>query len=279
MPTFAAPDGTRLAYRTTGDGDPLICVPGGPMQDSAYLGDLGGLSRRRRLVVLDLRGTGRSEAPADPSSYRCERQVDDVEALRVHLGLDRIDLLAHSGGGNLAIMYAARHPDAVGRLVLVGPSTLAVGIEVPGEARRATARLRAGEPWFAEAYAALERTTAGQGGEADFAAVAPFFHGRWDAAARAREADRERQTNAEAARIFATGSVFAPADTRAALATLRAPVLVVTGEFDVNSPPPAAAEVAALFPDATLVVQPGAGHFPWADDGERFTATVSSFGA
>jgi pimeloyl-ACP methyl ester carboxylesterase len=279
MPTFAAPDGTLLAYRTTGDGAPLVCLPGGPMQDSAYLGDLGGLSRHRRLVVLDVRGTGRSETPADPSSYRCERQVDDVEALRAHLGLDRIDLLAHSGGGNLALMYAARHPDAVGRLVLVGPSTLGVGIQVAGEVRLATARLRAGEPWFPAAYAALERTATGRGGEADFAAVAPFFHGRWDAAAEARDADRERQTNAEAARIFATESAFAPADTRAALAGLRAPVLVLAGEFDVNTPPPVAAEVAALFPDATLVVQPGAGHFPWADDAERFTATVSAFGA
>ena len=279
MPTFAAPDGTLLAYRTTGEGAPLVCLPGGPMQDSAYLGDLGGLSRHRRLVVLDLRGTGRSETPADPSSYRCERQVDDVEALRAHLGLDRIDLLAHSGGGNLALMYAARHPAAVGRLVLVGPSTLGVGIQVAGEVRLATARLRAGEPRFPAAYAALERTATGRGGEADFAAVAPFFHGRWDAAAQGRDADRERQINAEAARIFATESAFAPADTRAALAGLRAPVLVLAGEFDVNTPPPVAAEVAALFPDATLVVQPGAGHCPWADDAERFTATVSAFGA
>jgi pimeloyl-ACP methyl ester carboxylesterase len=41
--TFYAPDGTRLAYHQTGEGSPLICVPGGPMQASAYLGDLGGL--------------------------------------------------------------------------------------------------------------------------------------------------------------------------------------------------------------------------------------------
>ena len=42
MPTFGARDGTRLAYRLNGHGEPLICLPGGPMQASAYLGNLGG---------------------------------------------------------------------------------------------------------------------------------------------------------------------------------------------------------------------------------------------
>lgn len=72
------------------------------MQDSIYLGDLGGLSMHCQLVVLDLRGTGQSTIPEDPSSYRCDRIVDDVEALREHLGLPRMDLLAHSAGVNLA---------------------------------------------------------------------------------------------------------------------------------------------------------------------------------
>ncbi len=96
MPAFAADDGTELAYHVMGEGEPLLCLPGGPMRASAYLGDLGGLSRHRQLVLLDLRGTGDSAVPADPSTYRCDRQVPDIEALRRHLGLDHIDVLAHS---------------------------------------------------------------------------------------------------------------------------------------------------------------------------------------
>jgi pimeloyl-ACP methyl ester carboxylesterase len=49
-------------------------------------------------------------------------------------------------------------------------------------------------------------------------------------------------------------------------------VLLIAGEYDLNSPPAAVAEYAALFPDAALVVQPGAGHHPWLDDPERFVA-------
>src|SRR6266511_2096393 len=82
MPTFAAYDGTELAYHVFGEGAPVVCLPGGPMQDSVYLGDLGGLSAHRQLIMLDLRGTGQSAIPDDTASYRCDRLIDDVEALR-----------------------------------------------------------------------------------------------------------------------------------------------------------------------------------------------------
>jgi pimeloyl-ACP methyl ester carboxylesterase len=78
MPAFSAHDGTKLAYHVFGDGPPVVCLPGGPMQDSGYLGDLGGLSARRQLIMLDPRGTGQSAIPEDAASYRCDRLADDV---------------------------------------------------------------------------------------------------------------------------------------------------------------------------------------------------------
>ncbi|MCX4782344.1 alpha/beta fold hydrolase [Streptomyces sp. NBC_01264] len=273
MPTFCAPDGTRLAYRTTGEGDPLVCIPGGPT-DARYLGDLGGLSRHRRLILLDLRGTGRSAVPEDTASYRCDRLVDDVEALREHLGLARIDLLAHSAGANIALGYAARYPDALGKLALIGPGTRAVGIEITGGTRLELARLRKDEPWFPAAFAALEAVSAGTG--SDWDALAPFFCGRWDGAAREHHA-AGLPVNREAVAHFGADGAFTPPATRAALASFAAPVLLLTGEFDLNSPPRSTAELAGLFPDATLSVQPGAGHYPWVDDAGRFARAVSAF--
>ncbi|WP_030384999.1 alpha/beta fold hydrolase [Streptomyces sp. NRRL S-241] len=275
MPTFTAPDGTRLAYRIHGDGEPLLCVPGGPA-DSAYLGDLGGLSAHRRLIVLDLRGTGRSAIPEDTSSYRCDRLVGDIEALRSHLGLARADLLAHSAGANPAAQYLARHPDRVRRLALITPGSRAVGIAVTGEARRAVARLRKDEPWFRTAFAALEAITEGTGTGSDWEAVSPFFHGRWDAAAR-RHQEASRPDNEEAVTLFAAEGAFDPPATRAALAGCGTAVLLLAGEFDVNSPPRSVAESAELFPGAAYVVQRGAGHYPWLDDAERFVETVAAF--
>ncbi|MFF4833621.1 alpha/beta fold hydrolase [Streptomyces sp. NPDC001315] len=277
MPTFAAPDGTRLAYQETGEGPPLVCLPGGPMQSSAYLGDLGGLGAHRRLIALDLRGTGDSEIPADSATYRCDRQVDDVEALREHLGLDRIDLLAHSAGANLAVLYAARHPERVSRLVLVTPSVYAVGIEVTAEDRLSTARLRRQEPWFGPAYVALEEITAGRATADSWQAVAPFYHRRWDEAARAFDAAGAQQRNPEAASRYAAEGAFAPDATRFALARFPSPVLVLVGEADLAGPPCALREYTKLFPNTEFVLQPGAGHFPWRDDAEQFTSTTAAF--
>ncbi|MFE9039878.1 alpha/beta fold hydrolase [Streptomyces sp. NPDC012421] len=277
MPSFHAPDRTLLAYHATGSGDPLVCLPGGPLQDSAYLGALGGLTAHRTLIRLDLRGTGGSAEPEDPGSYRCDRLVEDVEALRAHLGLDTLDLLGHSAGANLAALYLTRHPERVARLVLVTPGAAAAGIGTAPEERLAAARLRAGEPWFAEAYAALEEVTAGRGTAESFGKVAPFFHGTWDAAARERHAASERERNGAGAAVYGAEGAYDPEATRAAFAGFGRPVLVVAGEGDANTPPPTAEAYAKLFPAAALAVLPGAGHFPWHDDPEGFTATVADF--
>ena len=267
-------DGTRLAYHRTGEGLPLVCLPGGPMQAAAYLGDLGGLTAHRSLVLLDLRGTGESAVPADPATYRCDQQVDDVEALRTHLGLGRLDLLAHSAGAALALLYAARHPERVGSLVLVAPSPRVVGLEVSDADRREVAGRRHGEPWFPEAFAAFERIWSGEATEADWAAITPFTYGRWDDAARAFAAAGDARRNDDAAARYYADGAFDPAAVRAALAHLHVPVRLVAGGVDVALPPDRAAEYAGLIPSAELVVQPGAGHYPWLDDRQAFVRAV-----
>ncbi len=88
--SFASYEGTMLAYRKIGQGQPLVCLPGGPGRNADYLGDLGGLGPRaeRALVIREPRGTGDSAVPDDPATYRCDRMAEDVETLRIHLGLE-----------------------------------------------------------------------------------------------------------------------------------------------------------------------------------------------
>jgi pimeloyl-ACP methyl ester carboxylesterase len=277
MAAFHGADGTPLAYHQAGEGDSLICLPGGPMQASAYLGDLGGLSAHRSLVLLDLRGTGESAVPADPASYRCDRLVDDVEALRAHLGQDRVDVLGHSAGGALAVLYAARFPDRVGGLALVNPSPRAVGLEITDSDRRQVAEVRRGEAGFPDAFAAFERIWSGHATAADWAAITPFTHGRWDAAREAHLAREAGQKNADAAAVYYSAGALAPEATRSALAHHPARVLLVAGEYDVALPPKCAAEYAGLFGRAELAVQPGGGHYPWLDDPEWFVQTLTRF--
>ncbi|MEV7322003.1 alpha/beta hydrolase [Streptomyces sp. NPDC093970] len=276
MEFFTSYDGTRLACRVSGDGPPVVCLPGGP-QESACLGELGGLSAHRRLIMPDLRGTGRSAMPADLASCRCDRLVDDLEALRGHLGLDRMNLLAHCAGANLAVQYVSRLPHRVGRLALITPSVRAVGIAISGELRRDTVRSRRDEPWFPEAFAALEAIGAGLATPASWQAVAPFSYGRWDEAARAHRAAEEERLDGRVVAAFNAEGAFTPDTTRALLTRFGSPVLVLAGEVDPGAPPSTSAELAGLFPRAEFAVQPGAGHFPWLDDPDRFVATAVAF--
>ncbi|MEV6896549.1 alpha/beta hydrolase [Amycolatopsis sp. NPDC051372] len=277
MPTFAAPDGTTLAYRVLGSGTPVVCLPGGPMRDAAYLGDLGGLATHRSLLVLDLRGTGASAEPEDPDTYRCDRQVGDVEALREHLGLESLDLLGHSAGASLAMRYAATRPQSVGRLALITPSARSVAFEQTPDQRRHSIGRRAAEPWQAAVAAAYEEIAAGRAPSAAWAALAPMYYGRWDDTAKAHHATESAQRNARAARGYNSEGAFDPPRTRAELAAVTAPVLVLAGELDWITPPDVAAAIAALFPDAHTVTQHGAGHYPWIDDPAVFTEAVAKF--
>jgi pimeloyl-ACP methyl ester carboxylesterase len=278
MTSFPSYDGTQLSYERVGDGPPLVCVPGGPGRAAAYLEDLGGLSTERTLVLLDPRAVGRSEVPADPSTLRFDRLAGDIEALREHLGLERLDLLGHSAGTIVAQAWAAAHPDRVGRLVLVTPSD-----SLQGGRRSDIAAIRAarsGEPWYpdaAEADAALQDAPPSQRASLE-RATRPFFYGRWDERTQEHAASADRQSSKRAILGFSAGGeeVDVAALVRS-LAQLAAPVLVVGGERDGLTGVAAVHAVAASFAHGSAVVIPGAGHFPWVDEPDAFRSAVGAF--
>lgn len=280
MPTFLAPDATRLAYHRKGSGGdrPLVCIPGGPMMRSAYFGDLGGLAAQRELVLLDLRGTGDSAKPADLAGSRVDRQAEDIEALRVVLGLEQLDLLGHSAAGDLVLAYAARYPERVRSLVLVCARARTAGNDFAVERRREALELRREEPWYEDVRPAFERAVSGEASEADFVLLDRLAYGRWDAAAQAHAAACEEWLDQEAANAYLAPGAFDDADAaRAVLAELDVPVLVISGELDGSPRPDAAAEVAAIFPRGQHVVQVGAAHTPWVDGPDDFVQTVVKF--
>jgi proline iminopeptidase len=278
MPTFTSYDGTRLAYDEAGSGPRLLCLPGGPGRASAYLEDLAGLTSERTVVRLDARATGHSEVPTDPSSLRFDRLAEDVEALRLHLGEDRVDLLGHSAGTVVAQAYAAAHADRLRSLVLVTPTSRLQGGDRSDAATIMAAR--AGEPWYsdaAEAAAALPDAPPSQQ-QALMRAFRPFYYGRWDERTQVHAATADRQMSRRAELGFAAGAdeIDVPA-LLAALGRLEAPVLVVGAEHDAATGVVAVQLVADCFPRAETVVLPQAGHFPWVDEPEAFHAAVAGF--
>jgi pimeloyl-ACP methyl ester carboxylesterase len=276
MPRFVSYDGTEIGYHVRGEGPPLVCLPGGPGRAAEYLGDLGGLDRSRQLILMDSRGVGLSADPADPATFGADRLIYDVEALRVHLGLDQMNLLAHSAGAILGTLYAAAYPQNLSRLVLVTPGLAAVGIESTEEQLSAALERSAAEPWYPAARAAMEEIMAGSRSMDAFRASRPPFYGRWDAAAEAHATVGVTERHQAAREGFFATTIDPPA-TRAALNKLTAPVLLYAGDLDPLVTPAMVAQAGPLFNDATVTVQSGAGHYPWIDDPAAFASAIGSF--
>jgi proline iminopeptidase len=272
VPYFASYDGVRLAYQLVGEGEPLLVIPGGPARDAVYLGDLSGLAEfiGRQLVVLEPRGTGRSDVPVAIESYRADHLAQDVDSLVTHLGLDVVDVLAHSAGSAVAVLFAQAHPERLSRMLLIAPSSRVVGLQLDDAEVEAAYRRRSDEPWFAAAWAAAnaEDPTADE----ELAAAA-FSYGRWDDVTRMHAALDSAQRNVQATGAFYDGA-FDPERTRAAMAKLDLPVRMLVGDLDPMPGERHARRFAALFPDATVTVQEGAGHCPWLDDSAMFSRHV-----
>ena len=109
-------NGVDIHYRTIGDGPVIFLVSPGWGVASGYLQRaFSSLAKQLRLVFIDTRGSGLSGRPADPMQMGSVDMANDLEALRVHLGLSEISILGHSNSGAIALAYAARYPDRVSK--------------------------------------------------------------------------------------------------------------------------------------------------------------------
>ena len=269
MPSLQTADGRTLAWRETGSGPPLLCHPGGPGSSSAYYGDLPALAAERTLLLLDPRGTGASDPPADPAAYDLEDYAADIEAVREHAGIERLDLLGHSHGGFVAMAWAARYPGSVGRLVLA--STAPRFTEPIREALRVRAESHAGQPYYEDALEAARLRAEGRYTSDEELTQLYRREGMLDAPVGVDPAPvldvlARAGDNADAVGHF-NSAIAAGMDHRPALSGIRAPVLVITGSEDVFLS--GAHEIAHALPSATLVILPGADHFPYLEPGHE----------
>ncbi|HZI16396.1 MAG TPA: alpha/beta hydrolase [Myxococcus sp.] len=114
--------GVKLYYQLEGTGpEVLVFVQGGPGGDlREEAPDFEALTQGRTVIYYDHRGGGRSTLPEDVSLLTIDALVEDLEAVRRHFGLERMDVAAFSFGPIVAGRYAAKYPERVRRLLLVG---------------------------------------------------------------------------------------------------------------------------------------------------------------
>lgn len=117
-------NGTKLYTEIKGAGETILVLHGGPGLNQSYLHPhFNELSKRFRLVFIDMRGHGKSALPS-PDSLRLQFFADDIEMLRKYLKQDKLNIIAHSWGAVVAIKYATLYPDKIKRLSLLHPAAL-----------------------------------------------------------------------------------------------------------------------------------------------------------
>lgn len=272
-------NGVRLYYRVAGETPaeraPVLFLHGGPGYNSYSFARLMGqrLEKSRRMVYLDQRGCGRSERPWD-GRYSLEVLVEDLEALRQELGVERWVLLGHSFGGTLALEYAARHPGRVAGLVVVSgfsdaESTFATW-------KRELERLHPERPTPASTsdYARVMEALRGLDARTFFNQL-QFRDATYQQMQESVDAESGLRNTGELSR-----ALFSTELTRyrfSAARRITAPVLVIGGRYDHSIGLESIQTLARALPHATLLEYEQSGHFPYLEEADRFAWDVTQF--
>ncbi|MBL0171071.1 MAG: alpha/beta hydrolase [Gemmatimonadaceae bacterium] len=286
---FMTSDSAKLFYKIIGRGpDTLIAIHGGPGMDlESIYGDFAVLGARHVVIFYDQRGGGKSELPADTMRLVAQRQIQDLDELRQHFKLAKVTLIAHSYGPLLAASYALAHPDAVTRMVFVGPVPPYRGDFSARYGTALNARLDSAQ------RAAMRTASRVQNDPASSEVVArQACRDYWALGLRPRLADPDRTITLVKSDFCKTDIMgiryggrignrvimgsFGVWDLRPQLRTLNAPLLVVHGEAE-TIPMDMVEAWATSMPHATLLKVPKAAHFTYAERPELVWPAVETF--
>ena len=273
--------GGRTWYRVTGELEsgrtPLLALHGGPGSTHHYFAPLERLAEDTRPVVLyDQVGCGGSEKQPDVD-WSLELFLDELDALRDELALDRVHLLGTSWGGMLALEHALRRPGTLASLIL--SSTLAYVGDWEAEARR----LRDDLP--PDVRATLDRhEAAGTYDDPEYLRAMAAFDARHFHRGEPRpELERMKAEKSDAAYRAMVGpnewtmtGVLQGWDVRARLSELDVPVLVVRGLYDLCTDPTARTLVDGIR-GAQYAIFEHSSHTPVLEETERYLETVRGF--
>ncbi|AFY92285.1 alpha/beta fold hydrolase [Chamaesiphon minutus] len=250
----------------------VFLIHGGPGADhTSYKPSFSPLSQKMQLIYFDHRGQGRS-ARGDRETYTLENNVEDLEALRQYLGLDRIVVLGSSYGGMVALSYAVRYPQHVSHLIVI--ATVASYRFL----KRAQENLAA---WGTPAQQQIaQRLWDGTFENEEqlreyFQVMAPMYSLTYDPNSD-RSAWDETILSPDAINV-AFGGFLRSYDVLDRLHTIQAPTLVIGGRHDWICPPEFSEEIAKAIPNADLRIFENSGHSIRADEPEALRDAIAGF--
>lgn len=268
----------QIHYTVRGSGPVLLAHSGGPGMDARDWDDFGRIDEFVTVVAIHPRGSGLS-GPAAGDAYLLPDYAADLQALRLHLGVDKPIIMGWSHGGMVAMQFAFTYPDFLSKLILF--DTTAYFGEFLGDLKAAVQEFK-DEPWFETSFAALQAEWDGNY-ETDedmsrlWAEEMKFYFRKFDERAAAyHERTRDLPIRIPPLRTF-NEKEAATMDLRPQLGKITVPTLVIVGRHDFITNVAMAEEMVKHIPDARLEIFEDSGHFALVEEPEKFYRVIKEF--
>lgn len=265
--SVALPDGERLAYLTMGDpaGTPVVLIHGYTDSASDWVPLIPYLSPKLRIIVVDLRGHGRSGKPE--CCYARWDFAYDVKLLLDSLGIGRVDLVGHSMGSIVTQAFAEAWPERTRRVVLISSTA---GVPPGGQPSQALVGL----------IAVIREL------KDPIVADSEFMKEWWASETPVDERFLRRKREESAAmpaRVWLAvldqelDPDFSGVELRRTLPRLAAPALLIWGSKDPLISEDMRQTLREALPQAEVKIFPGLGHNPFWEEPAQCAAVINSF--
>ena len=275
------PDGVQLYFHKIGAGKQIVVIPADLFLYPAF----ARLAAGRTLIFYDMRDRGHSDAVADRRRITIQDDVNDLETIRKHFGVDKPALIGFSYLGMMVMLYATEHPNHVSRIVQLGPVSRKFGESFPTsltandpspipdpvqmrqlEELKKSGYIREHPKEFCEKEWQVTRVQL-VGDPANAAKIGPSkcdLPNEWPS---------HVYPHFEAS-ISSIQALDIPVEK---LRTLRVPVLTIHGTKDRNAPYGGGRHWSMLLPESRLVSVPGAAHMSWIEAPELVFSSIDTF--
>ena len=256
----ATVNGITLAYSDTGSGLPIVFLHAFPLNRTMWTQQEAALSSQFRVITIDLRGHGESDAPL--WHYSLDQAADDVRALLDHLSIAQALFVGLSMGGYILLALYRKYPDRVRGMVLADTKAQA---DLPegkaGRFQMAQIAYKQGSPAITEIMIPKLLSPA-------------TIQTRPEIVQRVRTMIEGNQISGIAGDLMAMAE---RPDSVPFLKQITSPTQIIVGELDQATPPADARLMAEQIPNAKLAIIPNAAHLANLEQPEAFTKIVAEF--
>ncbi len=269
--SYFSADGTHIHYSVMGSGAPLLIAPVTWGVDGHRWTTLDALAEQFTLIRLDPRGTGGSGTVSDKSEYGIPTLVNDIEALRDHLGIERWNLMGQSAGGWTALEYALAHQSVIDHLIIVCSAPT-------GKFHKNTFRdpQHPLYPQFEKISQEVRSLPAAERVKAFNRAVYQFDVQTDESRRTIDRIFADAEFNVQRNQFFVMNELNRYNVTER-LHEISVPTLVIGGNHDAHVASEWSEVIAENIPHARLQMMQHSGHFPWLDEPALFFETITNF--